>query len=130
MARTLRESAPPDTDVLEREGEPLSLLDDWDAADEAIVLDAVSSGAAAGVIHTIDARRHALPAELFRGSTHLIGLAEAIELGRALDQLPTRLLVVGIEGASFTAGARLTPPVERAVADAARLVRRRLLRSA
>ena len=62
------------------------------------------------MIHTIDAERRALPAELFRGSTHLIGLAEAIELGRALDQLPARLLVVGIEGASFTAGAAADPP--------------------
>ena len=50
-----------------------------------------------------------------RGSTHALGVAEAIELGRALGRLPRRLLVFGIEGGSFDAGAGLSPEVERAV---------------
>jgi hydrogenase maturation protease len=126
VARRLRESPPPDADIVERDGEPLGLLDDWLGADEAIVVDAVSSGARAGVIHALDAATRELPAELFGGSTHLLGLAEAVELGRVLEQLPRRLLVVGIEGGSFAMGAGLTRPVELAVTDAARLVREQL----
>ena len=127
MARRLRESPPPDADIMERDGEPLGLLDDWLGADEAIVVDAVSSGAPAGMIHAFEVATRELPAELFRGSTHLLGLAEAVELGRALEQLPRRLLVVGIEGGSFATGTGLTRPVELAVADAARLVREQLV---
>ena len=48
-------------------------------------------------------------------STHALGLAEAIELARALDRLPARLELYGIEGARFEAGAGLTPAVAPAV---------------
>jgi hydrogenase maturation protease len=80
------------------------------------VLDAVSSGAEPGTIHRLDALAAQLPAELFRGSTHALGVAEAVELGRALDRLPERMLVLGIEGKRFDAGAGLSPEVERAAA--------------
>ena len=47
------------------------------------------SGAAPGTTRRLDASRERLPAELFRGSTHALGLAEAVELARALDRLPS-----------------------------------------
>jgi hydrogenase maturation protease len=114
VARRLREQ-PPAARVIEREGEPLDLIEEWSDADEAIIVDAVSSGAEPGTIHRLDAAERRLPAELFRGSTHAFSVAEAVELGRALERLPARLLVFGIEGSSFAAGAGLSPVVERAV---------------
>ena len=62
-----------------------------------------------------------LPAELFRASTHHFGLAEAVELARAVGQLPERLVVFGIEGASFGRGRGPRAP---AVADAVERRRR------
>lgn len=56
-----------------------------------------------------------LPARLAGSSTHALGVAEAIELARALDRLPGRTIVYGIEGSSFSAGAALDPTVERAI---------------
>jgi hydrogenase maturation protease len=103
--------------VLEHEGEPVALVEVWSDAQEAVIVDAVSSGAAPGTIHRLDARRQRLPAALFRGSTHAFSLAEAIELARALERLPGRLLVYGIEGESFAAGSGLSPTVEQAVAE-------------
>ena len=76
----------------------------------------MSSSAAPGTIHRLDALADELPPELFRGSTHALGVAEAVELGRALQRLPRSLLVFGIEGKHFDAGAGLSPEVERAVA--------------
>jgi hydrogenase maturation protease len=63
--------------VIEHEGEPLDLIEEWSGADEAIVVDAVSSGAQAGAIHRLDAVSTKLPAEPFRGSTHPLSVAEA-----------------------------------------------------
>jgi hypothetical protein len=57
-------------------------------ADEAIVVDAVSSNAQSGAIHRLDAVSTKLPAELYRGSTHALSVAEAVELARALERLP------------------------------------------
>jgi hydrogenase maturation protease len=127
VARALRGTIP-GVDVLEREGEPAALIDAWDGADAAWVVDAVASGAAPGTIHRFDATDGALPAALFGASTHHLGLADAVELARALGRLPGRLVVVGIEGASFDAGATLTPAVATAVAEAAALVRREVAR--
>jgi hydrogenase maturation protease len=112
-------------DALQHEGDPLGLLDIWRRAHVAVVIDAVRSGADAGTVHRFDASRDPLPAPL-RGSssTHAIGLADAIELGRALDRLPARLIVYGIEGERFDAGAALTPAVAAAVELVAAAVRR------
>lgn len=101
---------------LEHEGDPVALLDMWREADVAVVIDAVSSGAEPGTVHRFDATSAPLPARL-RGSTssHALGLAEAIELGRTLGRLPGRLLVYGIEGERFEAGTELTPAVAAAV---------------
>jgi hydrogenase maturation protease len=76
------------------------------------VIDAVRSGAPPGTIHRLDGDP---PAAMRLGSTHAIGLAEAIELGRALDRLPAHLELYGIEGAHFETGAELSPEVARAV---------------
>ena len=101
---------------LEHEGDPVALLDVWRGADVAVVIDAVSSGAEPGTVHRFDATAAPLPARLRRStSSHALGLAEAIELGRTLGRLPARLLVYGIEGERFEAGMELTPAVAAAV---------------
>jgi hypothetical protein len=40
-----------------------------------------------------------------------------VELARALDRLPEQRSIVGIEGAEFEFGARLTPAVRQAVSQ-------------
>jgi hydrogenase maturation protease len=102
------------------EGEPVGLIDDWTGADVVIVVDAVSSGAPPGTIHRLDPLSEPIPAALSQGSTHAFGLAETIELARALDRLPPRLTVYGIEGEAFGAGDELSGPV-RAAVEAVRL---------
>lgn len=98
------------------EGDATGLLDAWEGADAAIVIDAVRSGAAAGTVHRLDASAEPLPASLRTStSTHAIGVAEAIELARALGRLPRRVVVYGIEGGRFEAGAPLSLEVAAAV---------------
>ena len=70
--------------------------------------------------------RRAEPPELGRSSTHLLGVAEAVELARALDRLPGRTIVYGIEGAVFDTGAELTEAVATAAALVAASIRREL----
>ena len=101
--------------MAEHAGEPVDLINEWADEDEVILVDAVDSGAPPGTIHRIDAADPGIRTLPSRGSTHALGVAEAIALGRALGRLPRRLLLVGIEGGSFDAGAGLSPEVERAV---------------
>jgi hydrogenase maturation protease len=62
-----------------------------------------------------------------RVSTHAFGVAEAIELARALRQLPPVLVVYGVEGATFETGAGLSTVVAAAVPQAVARVRQELL---
>jgi hydrogenase maturation protease len=110
-------------EVLEREGEPTSLIDSWEGADAVWLVDAVSSGAEPGTVHRHDASQNELPAQLFRTSTHHFGLAEAVELARAVGRLPKRTIVYGIEGKSFDTGETISPEVEAAAARVAEAVR-------
>ena len=97
------------------EQEPSRLVDAWEGADVAFVVDAVASGAPVGTVHRFDAAT-ALPTALFGpSSTHALGVADAVELARALGRLPARTIVYGIEGESFVAGDELTPAVAGAV---------------
>ena len=115
VASRLRATHPPGIRVLEEEGEPASLIESWALMQEALVIDAVSSGAQPGTLHRFDATAQPLPAEVFAPSTHALGVPDAIELARELDRLPHRLAVYGIEGDNFEAGEGLTPAVEATV---------------
>jgi hydrogenase maturation protease len=127
VARALRDGLPPGVDVLEREGEPTSLIDAWAGLDHVWLADAVCSGAAPGTVFRIDATDEPVPAAFARTSTHHLGLPEAVELARTVGRLPLRLIVYGIEGLDFGASEGLTPHVEVAVSEVAAAIRAELL---
>jgi hydrogenase maturation protease len=77
----------------------------------------VRSGATPGTIHRADERDGPLPRELRLASTHAMGIADALELGRALGRAPRRVVVLGLEGASFGMGEEMTPAVAAALDD-------------
>jgi hydrogenase maturation protease len=106
-------------DARELEGEPAALIEAFAEADAIVIVDAASSGAPPGTVRRFDARSGPLPSHCLRSSTHALGVPEAVELARALGRLPARLEIFAIEGARFTTGAPLSPPVERAVHDLA-----------
>lgn len=122
VADRLRERVPAGVEVVGCELEPSRLLDAWEGAEAAVVVDAVRSGAAPGTLHRIDADDGPVPESLFRSSTHAFGIGDAVELARALGKLPGRVVLFGVEGAEFEAGEGLTGPVEAAVEPAARAV--------
>jgi hydrogenase maturation protease len=123
VAERLRGRLPRGVELVEREGEPSDLIDAWHGEHMVWVVDAVRSGVAPGTVHRLDASERPLPAELFRGSTHHLGLPEAVELARALDRLPPRFVVYGVEGERFEAGAGLSDAVARAVPEVAKRLR-------
>lgn len=66
-------------------------------------------------IYRLEAQTQALPRNMRWSSTHALGVAAALDLARALGQLPPRLIVYDVEGRSFTVGAELASEVERAI---------------
>lgn len=110
----------PSVTVVEHE-DPTALLELWAEHDPVVVVDAVRSGSPPGTLHLLETGLHGSPvstsawARTGQGGTHAIGLAEMVELARALGRLPHRLVVVGIEAEHFDPGAPLSAPVAAAV---------------
>ena len=123
VARKLKASALDEFCVKEESGEGGALIEAWKHADFVVLVDAIDSGALPGTIHRMDARSAVIPSELFHRSTHAFGVSEAIELARALEQLPAGLIVFGIEGGNFALGTGFSPEVEAAADEVVRRIK-------
>ena len=121
VVQRLRERGPQTrVSVSEQLYEPTDLLEAWRGGDAVVLVDTMRSGEPPGTIRRFDVSSAPLPARLRgSGSTHAFGLHEAIELGRALDRLPRRLIVFAVEGRQFEVGAALSGEVAAAVAPLA-----------
>ena len=108
-----------ETRILRADG--LSLLDAWTGAETVVLVDAVQAGGRAGSVVRFDATEHSVPYAA-HASTHGLGVAEAIELGRSLGKLPQRLVFIGVEGSHFDLGSPPSPPVADSVEEAIRRV--------
>jgi hydrogenase maturation protease len=113
-ARMIREKKLNSVTMKEESGEGASLIEAWQGFENVIIVDAVSSGAKPGTVFKYEANKEILPAKFFNYSTHAFSLAEAIELARALNKLPSKLTVYGIEGKNFSAGKEISLPVREA----------------
>jgi hydrogenase maturation protease len=117
VARRLIGRVPPGVEVMERTGDTLALIEDWEDHDVVVLVDAAAPTTSPGRIHRIDLVEDALPTELSLASTHAFGVADAVGLARTLGLLPANVIVYAIEGASFIPGTPMSPEVS-AAADA------------
>jgi hydrogenase maturation protease len=93
-------------------GETTELLDLWDDADLAIVVDAIRADPAhPGRVHRLSVLHP--PGERSRAA-HGLDLGEAVELARVLDRLPGRLVLYAVEAAELGYGEGLSPAVAAA----------------
>lgn len=101
----------------EHGGDGLGLLVLWGPADDVVIVDAVvaGDGTPPGTVFELDASAGPVPADVVWPTTHAAGVAEGIEMARALGMLPRRLLLVGIGAGSFDLGAPMQEAVARAV---------------
>jgi hydrogenase maturation protease len=123
VARRLRERDLPRVRVVESNGDVGTVMQAFADYAQVILVDASHGGARPGAVRRFDARAERLPLALGGSSTHGLGLAEAIELARALGALPPSVAVYAIEGRAFDRG----DPLSRAVAAAALEVEERIV---
>lgn len=126
VARRLRTRCPAGARVLEHSGEATSLLDCLGVADSAYLIDACMTGQPPGTVNRFDVSITALPASARGRSTHGMGLADTVELARALGRLPRRCVIYAIDGQNFETGADLSPDVAAAAERVANLIENEL----
>lgn len=109
--------------VLTCAAEPTALLDAWEGAALAVLVDAVLVDAAAG--DQPGRVRTCSLADLVEAapvSSHDLGVRQAYELGRALGRAPESVVVVTIDVADTGHGQGLSPAVAAALPEALRAV--------
>ena len=113
------------TAVLGTLAAPLDLLDLWDGAGLAVVVDALGGGEP-GTVLVVELGGALFPeaigARAPGTSSHGFGVVEALRLAHVRGTAPRRAVLVGIVGADFAPGVGLSPSVAAAVDRAARLV--------
>lgn len=119
VIRLLEGRLPKRVGLLRATGEATELVDRLEQAPVVYLVDAARSGASPGTVQRFDAGAGPLPSRLVEVSSHGFGLAQAVELARALGVLPPRCVVYLVEGQRFGTGAALSPAVVQGAALAA-----------
>lgn len=119
--------------IVRRCFDPLALIMDWVKAGQVIIVDSACGAGEPGRIHRLEFRGAVQlqeansPAQIAweppPASTHSFGVVQALALARTLGELPARLIVYAIEGATFECGASMSPVVEAAARLAAERIR-------
>jgi hydrogenase maturation protease len=106
VAAQIEEQRLPGVRVVMSDGEPAGLLEAWAGAGLTVVVDA---------IHRLTVSQ--LEADGTAASSHGLGMPDALRLGRALGQLPRRMVILAVEAADTGAGNELSQPVATALPE-------------
>ena len=112
-----------EAEILESPG--INLLGAIAGLDAAVLVDAVQSGAPAGRVIKFSEG----DLDVFgdgSGSVHGWGAAETLSLGRQLvpEDLPTVIILIGVEAVVFELGEGLSPAVQAAIPKALQMINR------
>jgi hydrogenase maturation protease len=113
-------------ELLASVSDPMSILDLWEEAPVAILVDAVRSGGVPGVVYRWEVTPGDLPMARAWSSTHSLGLRELVELSWALGRSPRRLVLYGAEAGEDRWGQGLSEPVSAAAFTIARRLHQEL----
>lgn len=116
IVEELRRLYPHDFDFIEHAGDPADLIDLWNQR-IVLVIDAVHCDhPRPGTLHWVQPLLNGSQGWQRSVSSHGLGLMEAIELGRILEKLPLKLVILGVEGENFSQGEQLSLGVAKSLA--------------
>ncbi len=116
-------------DFIECVGDTSALLDIWQHRDKVFLIDACktadstdTSAIKTGHIFRLDGLNESLPNDNPVSSNHAISIANAIELGKLMNQIPRSLTIYSLAGKDFSQGDVISPPLLTAAQEAATLI--------
>lgn len=119
----LRDRVPDRVHVTTRAGDLLAMLGEWNGLDVLFCIDAAASMGMPGRVHRFDVSSEPLPRDFSApASSHALGLADTLAMGRVLDLLPPTVIVFAIEGENFETGAPLSKAVASVIGATANMV--------
>ncbi len=118
----LASTIPPAIKTIKLRGDVVELLDAFANYPAVYLIDACYMDALPGFWQRLDAHCTPLPPERAQTSTHGLGISQAIDLAKALDQLPPKLIIYAINGDHYNMSLTLSPPVAQAIGPVAQSV--------
>lgn len=86
-------------------GDAAELIEIWDGKNLVYLVDAIcTTPHEIGKIYRIDALKEEFPVLNRASSSHVLGLAEALQLGHILNRLPQKFIIYGVVGNDFGPG--------------------------
>ncbi|KTD14105.1 hydrogenase maturation protease [Legionella israelensis] len=85
------------------------------SADKVFLIDAVMTGAPAGTLHYL--KNEEIISFTNGLSTHGIGIIDAIEIGKALNELPKQIILYGIEIENVSKDFKLSKTLRRSIEE-------------
>jgi hydrogenase maturation protease len=130
VARAVEGSVPANVEVIAVTGDLTRAIPAWEGSDPAVVIDGVRTGAPPGTVTRLGMDELVGVGDPGGGlpSSHALGLAEALAIGRAVGAEPRRLVVLTVEVADTGHGNQLSPAVATVVPEVAAQVRALLRR--
>jgi hydrogenase maturation protease len=98
--------------------EPLALLEHLTDHDDVVVVDATRPAGSPGKVRVSQVGSGAARDDWPALGSHGLGVAEAVEIARALGRLPRRLTLIGVEASNVDLGEPLSAPVRDILDDA------------
>lgn len=115
VVRRLRRGTFPQIRATEVVSDATNLAAAWEGCETAVVIDAMVSGRRPGTIRRLSLEEVMGSAAQHFRSTHGLGLPEGLRFAKALECLPERLVVFGVEGREFGVGEPMSSEVAAAV---------------
>lgn len=118
VARAVEGVVPQGVRVVKGLAEPTALLDAWEGAALAVIVDAAAGGPPGRVRRCLIDELAAVDAV----SSHDLNLVQTYELGRALGRAPDTVVVITVDAADTGHGTGLSPEVAQAITRVVSLV--------
>lgn len=86
-----------DIELIDGATDALGLIDHFSGTDHVIIVDAAQMGEDPGTVKVFDKEEVKLKIKMDNLSVHGISLAETFEIAQAVDSLPKKITIIGIE---------------------------------
>jgi len=122
VVREVRQKAPPGVEVVDAGLPGLGLIDLLEGREKAVIVDAIDAGGLSGTVYRFSLDHAASTRPDRSCSLHQGDVLQYVKLAEVLGMAPKEVVLVGIQPESFSPGEKLSPTVEAAVVEAAKLV--------
>lgn len=123
-----KKNLPPGVQLFDGGVSGIGLLDFFQGASKALLIDAADMNRKPGTVLRFTPEDLRAQAQEIKFSVHDIGVAEVLELAKALGQSPEEVVIIGIQPKEIDWGTDLTPEVQASIPEVLQIIQEEITR--